>query len=262
MKRSEIGRRDAMLAMGLGLAAGLAGENAARAEAPAPMTLPPGANSLSDLAARLEKAPRRRDYKTVPMILTDKSFWDHEALAEVLAYRGGPKQVWDNTDIAGPWLNGMRNALNAQVFGFGHPNFFIVSATHGLAHLALLDQQMWDKYQLTKLAGDKFPTNSLLAEQAGASVDAKDFQNPDGVFSGHNLSIPALQRRGAVFLACHNTMWEVSEKLLKAGVNPDKLSHDAMAAELTNHIVPSAILTPGIVGTLPELAAAGFTYVR
>ncbi len=262
MKRSEIGRRDAMLAMGLGLAAGLAGESAAHAETPAPMTLPPGADTLAGLAARLEKAPRRRDYKTVPMILTDKSFWDHEALAEVLSYRGGPKQAWDNTDIAGPWLNGMRNALNAQVFGFGHPNFFIISATHGLAHLALLDQQMWDKYQLTKLAGDKFATNTLLPEQAGASVDAKDFQNPEGVFSGHNLSIPALQRRGAVFLACHNTMWEVSEKLIKAGVNPDKLSHDAMAAELTNHIIPSAILTPGIVGTLPELAAAGFTYVR
>ena len=45
-------------------------------------------------------------------------------------------------------------------------------------------------------------------------------------------------RRGVVFIACHNTMWEVSEKLIKAGVNPDKLSHDAMAAELTNHLIP------------------------
>ena len=88
------------------------------------MTLPPGADTLAGLAARLEKAPRRRDYKTVPMILTDKSFWDHEALAEVLSYRGGPKQAWDNTDIAGPWLNGMRNALNAQVFGFRSSELF------------------------------------------------------------------------------------------------------------------------------------------
>ncbi|HUO53431.1 MAG TPA: transcriptional initiation protein Tat [Rhodoblastus sp.] len=254
-------RRDAMLAMGLGLAAGLSAETA-RAEAAKPMTLPAGSETLAELAAKLAKAPRRRDYKTVPMILTDKNYWDHEALAEVMAYRGSPKQAWDNTDIAGPWINGMRNSMNAQVFGFKHPNFFVVSATHGTAHLALLDQAMWDKYQLTKLAGEKFPTNTFLAEQPGASMDAKDFENPEGVFSGHNLSIPALMRRGVVFLACHNTMWEVSEKLLKANINPDKLSHDAMAAELTNHIIPSAVLTPGIVGTIPELAAAGFTYLR
>ena len=69
-------------------------------------------------------------------------------------------------------------------------------------------------------------------------------------------------RRGVVFLACHNTMWEVSEKLLKAGVNPDKLSHEQMAAELTNHIIPGVVLTPGIVATLPELSAAGFSYVN
>ena len=57
-----------------------------------------------------------------------------------------------------------------------------------------------------------------------------------------------------MFLGCHNTMWEVSEKLIEAGVNPDKLSHEAMAAELTNHLIPGVVLTPGIVGTLPELA--------
>ncbi len=262
MHTSGMGRRDALLAMGLGLAAGLAGADSAKAEAAAPMILPAGADTLAALAARLEKAPRRRDFKTVPMILDNKDMWDHEALAEVLAYKGGPKQAWDNTDIAGPWINGMRNSLNAQVFGYKHANFLVVSATHGPAHLALLDQAMWEKYQLAKLAGDKFATNTLIVEQPGASVDAKDLQNADGVYSGHNLSIPALQRRGVVFLGCHNTMWEVSEKLIKAGVNPDKLSHDALAAELTNHIVPGVVLTPGLVATLPELAAAGFSYVR
>ncbi len=267
MNDAGLGRRDAVLAMGLGLAAGLAGVDAAKAEAAkteasTSMPLAPGAESLAALAARLEKAPRRRDFKTVPMILADKNDWDHEALEAVLAYRGAPRQAWDNTDIASPWLNGMRNALNTQVFSFQHPDFFLVSATHGVAHLALLDQAMWDKYQLPKLAGDKFAKNTFVAEQPGAAADAKDFQNGDGVFSSHNVSIPALMRRGVVFLACHNTMWEVSEKLIKGGVNPDKLSHEAMAAELTNHIIPGCVLTPGIVGTLPELAAAGFSYVK
>ncbi len=260
MTDAVIGRRNAILAMGLGIAAGLAAEGA-KADAPK-MVLPAESGSLAELAAKLEKAPRRRDFKTVPMILTDKNDWDHEALEAVLAYRGAPRQAWDNTDIASPWLNGMRNALNTQVFSFRHPDFFLVSATHGAAHLALLDQAMWDKYQLSKLTGDKFAKNAFIAEQPGAAADPKDFENGQGVFSGHNVSVPALMRRGVVFLACHNSMWEIGEKLIKAGVNPDKLSHEAMAAELTNHIIAGCVLTPGIVGTLPELAAAGFSYVK
>jgi len=256
MDRKAIGRRDALIALGAGLAA--AG-GSAQADPAAP---PAGAGRLSDLAARLANTPRRRDFKTLPMILTDKEDWDHQALDELIRYRGGPGQVWDNTDIGGSWINGMRNALNAQVFSFKHPEFLVVSATHGSAHLALLDQEMWDKHRLARLAGDKFPTNTLLVEQPGASIDATDVQNPAGAFSGHNLSIPALQRRGVVFLACHNTMWELAEKLIEAGVNPDRLSHEALATELTNHIIPSAVLTPGIVATVPELTASGYSLMK
>ena len=123
-------------------------------------------------------------------------------------------------------------------------------------------RQTWDKYQLTKLTGGKYERNTFLNEQKGAAADPKDYENPDGVFSPHNNSIPALQRRGVVFIACHNAIWETSEKLIAADVNPDKLSLDAMAAELTNHLIPSAVLTPGAVGTLPELAAAGFSFAK
>ncbi len=272
MSDAGLGRRDALLAMGLGLAAGLAGAEAANAEAAktetaemekiTSMTFAPGAETLAALAARLEKAPRRRNFKAVPMILGNKDFWDHEAIAEITAYRGGPKQVWDNVDIASPWLNLMRNSFNVQVFSYKQPNFLAVSATHATAHLALLDQAMWNKYQLAKIAGEKFPFNTLIVEQKGASADPKDFENPDGVFSSYNLSIPALQRRGAVFLACHNSLWEVSERLMNADINPDKLSREAMAAELTNHLIPGAVLTPGIVGTLPEFQLAGFFFAN
>ena len=44
-------------------------------------------------------------------------------------------------------------------------------------------------------------------------------------------------------------------------VNPDSLSHEAMAAELTNHLVDGVVLTPGIVATLLELQRAGFHYI-
>ncbi len=259
MNTSKIGRRSALLSVGLGIAAG-ASAFMSTAKAAETMTPPAGAKTLADLSARLAKAPRRRAFKTVPMILASPDTWDHEALGEVLAYSGGPKQLFDNVDIAGPWLNLMRNSANAQVFAFKHPDFLCVSATHSTAHLALIDQAMWDKYQLAKLA--KLDRNTLILEQKAAEADPKDFENPEGVFSGHDNSVPALQRRGVVFLGCHNSIWEVTEKLIAADANPDKLSHEAMAAELTNHLVPGVVLTPGIVGTQPELAAAGFSFAK
>jgi hypothetical protein len=230
------------------------------ANAAEPSLLPPKAKSLKELAARLSRAPRRRDFKTVPMILNHPDQWDHAALSEVITYHGAPKQVWDNTGIASPWLNVMRNSLNAQVWSFRHPDFFVVSATHGTAHLALFEPAMWEKYQLAKLTGGKFQSNTLIAEQS-AAADSKDYENPGGAFSQHDNSIPALQRRGVVFLACHNAIWELAEKLI-ATVNPDELSHDTLAAELTNHLIAGLVLTPGIAGTLSELQRAGFNYAN
>src|SRR5260370_16756143 len=101
------GRRFALMTMGLGMVAGAAGfaalhDGAARAAEPS--LLPPEAKSLQELTARLSRAPRRRDFKTVPMILDDPDQWDHAALSDVIAYRGAPKQACDNTRIPPPHL--------------------------------------------------------------------------------------------------------------------------------------------------------------
>ena len=210
---------------------------------------------------QLAKAPRRRDFKTVPMILDSPDLWDAEALDAVIAYPGSWKQVWDNTDIGSPWLNLMRNSLNAQVFAFRHPDFLAVSATHGSAHLALYDQAMWDKYQLATMAGGDFKTNTLIdAKDLPSSVAAHE--DPDSVFGAAGNIIPALQQRGVVFMACHNAIWEQTEKLLEKGINPDRQSHGAIAAELTNHLIKGVVLTPGIVGTVPALQQADFHYIK
>jgi hypothetical protein len=226
-----------------------------------PLTVP-GARHLNALMERLARAPRRRDFKTVPMILAHRDQWDHDALSEVLSYQPTLKQVWDNTDIAGPWLNLMRNALNAQIWSFNHPDFLAASNTHGSAHLALYDQAMWDKYQLTHLAGGKFKTNTLIEQNKAASADPANFEDPAGAFSPADNSILALMRRGVVFMSCHNAIWEEAAALIEAGVNPDKLTHEELAAELTNHLISGVILTPGAVGTLPELQQAGFQYAK
>ena len=220
-----------------------------------------GAEELRSLLRRIANASRRRDFKTVPMILDTPDLWDAEALDAIIAYGGSWKQVWDNTEIGGPWLNLMRNSLNTQVFSFKHPDFLALSATHGTAQLALYDQAMWNKYQLATMAGHDLKANTLI-DPKPAATDTAAQEDPSSVFGPKGDNVPALQQRGVVFLACHNAVWEQTEKLLVKGINPDKLSHEALAAELTNHLIEGVVLTPGIVGTIPELQHAGFHYAK
>ena len=108
---TNAGRRSALHPLCIGLAAGAAGLATTRPRIarvietmPAgPSLLPPGAGTLRELITRLSRAPRRRDFKTVPMILTQPDHWDHEALTEVLPYKSPHKQAWDMTEIEGPW---------------------------------------------------------------------------------------------------------------------------------------------------------------
>lgn len=254
-------RRTALQTLGLGLASASAFASGPARAATEPDLMPAGAGQLRELMTRLEKTPRRRDFKTVPMILTSPDQWDREAISELKAYKPAPKQAWDNTDLGGPWLNLMRNALNAQIWSFKHPDFLAVSLTHGSAHLALYDQATWDKYQITKLAGDKFAANTLIVESTAGAADPKNFEDPAGAFSSHDSTIPALMRRGVVFLSCHNAIWEQASRLHELGHNPDNLSVDQLAADLTNHLLPGVVLTPGAVATMPELQHAGFYYI-
>jgi hypothetical protein len=258
------GRRSALRAFALTMATTAVGVASARAKTAATAVestlMPPGATHLDALKKRLAQAPRRRDFKTVPMVLNTPAQWDHEALAEVLSYRPAPRQAWDNIDIGGPWLSLMRNTLNTQIWSFKHPDYLAVSVTHGTADLALYDQAIWDKYQLTRLAGERFKTNALIIEQKAASADPANYEDPAGAFSGDDNSIPALMRRGVVFMCCHNAIWEQAAALIKAGLNPDKLSHAALAVELTNHLVEGVVLIPGAGGTMLELQQVGFHY--
>ena len=222
-------------------------------------TTPQATGELRSLMQQLAKVPRRRDFKTVPMILDTRDLWDAEALDIIITYRGSRKQVWDNTEIDGPWLNMMRNALNTQIFSFGHPDFLAVSATHGSAQLALYDQAMWDKYQLATMAGHDLKANPLI-DPKNAPTGTAAREDPGSVYGPGGNTIPALQERGVVFLACHHALWEQTAKLLGKGINPDKLSHEAIVAELTNHLVEGVVLTPGTAGTILELQNAGFHY--
>ena len=220
-----------------GLAAGIAGLAAGPAAAAS------GTNTLAQLQAGLAKLPVRRDFKSVPLVLEASDLWDDAAIRTVAAYRGGPRQVWDNKDLASGWTGYMRNALNGQTLSFKNRDFLTVSMTRGDAQLALFDQATWDKYGLAKLTNGKFATNSLIIEGAG------DVQDP---------AIPVLMKRGVLIMACHNAIWAAAGRAIAAGA---KGPQEEVAADMTNHLLPGVILTPGALATLPLLQQAGFQYV-
>jgi hypothetical protein len=251
-------RRQTLMGMGVAAAA-LAVQNSAFAATP-PSLIPRDAMALTALTAQLAAAPRRRAFKTVPMIVTHDDQWDSEAFAALLAYRGGPRQLWHNLKLDGPWLELMDNAITAEVFSFHRPDFLAVSATHGSTGLALFDQAAWDKYKIASLAPGKIAKNTFILDK-GNGGDPADIQKSDGVYGGDAVSIPYLMRRGVVFLMCHHAIWECAKALHANGANPDKLSIEELAADLTNHVLPQAIVVPGLVATIAELETAGFTYI-
>ena len=123
-------------------------------------------------------------------------------------------------------------------------------------------QKMWDKYELANFTDRKVSRNTFILSASAFSQDAPDLQSPEGAYLWKDISVAILQRRGVVFMACHNAIWELAERIVSTDQNPDHLAVDVIAAELTNHLIPDVILTPGIVATLVKLQLSGFAYAR
>lgn len=253
-------RREVFQAVGKGaLALSISAVIAGQAGAATPQDSPNSA-ALSDLTRALAELPRRRGFEKVPFILNETGLWDHEAAGEVLSYQGSRRQMWEATDLAGPWLNLMRESLNGQVYSHGNKDFLAVAATHGSAHLALFTQKAWDKYNLAARSGGKFASNTLVVEAKGVTPD-DDIQKVEGFYGPNNNNIVSLQRRGAVFIACHDSVHAIARGV-QATPAFSQTSADEIAADLTNELVPGVILVPSVVAFIAELQSAGFSYAK
>ena len=253
-------RRGALRAFGQGaLALSLTGALASRSSAASPSALS-NHGALSSLTRTLAALPRRRGFETVPFMLNDKKFWDHEAADALLSYSAPQRQMWEATELAGPWLGLMREAVNGQVFAFGHHDFLAVAAVHGGAHLALFGQPSWDKYKFATKTGGKLSSNTFIVERPGVSAN-DDIQNLDGFYGPNNTNIISLQRRGMVFIACHDSIHAIARGL-HATAELSDVSADEIAADLTNSLVPGAVLVPSVVAFIAELQHAGYSYAK
>jgi hypothetical protein len=261
MNSSLLSRRSALGA--LGGAAAVAAVPVAASTAPQSRRdgqgLAPRGGALAELTRRLAAAPRRRGFATVPFMIDRSDLWDHEAADLLLGYRGSRLQLWESSDIAAPWLNLMREAMNGQVFAHGNPDFLAVSATHGTAHLALFDQSMWDRYALAANAGGKIERNMFIDAHPEMSP-SDDRQKVDGFYGPGGNGILTLQSRGAVMVACHDSIHAIARGI--AAKQGPASNADVVAADLTNHLIPGVVLVPSVVAYIVELQKAGFSYAK
>jgi len=143
-----------------------------------------------------------------------------------------PNQAWEAAKIGIPWLSLIRNSLNTEIWSFKHPDFWLFGS-HGTAHLASTTRPMWDKYQLARLAGEKFKTNTLIIEQK-AGADPANYEDRGGLLSEDN-SIRCTDAARLVFMCCHNAIGSKPPPSSRPMPNPTG-SLSGLAAELTNHL--------------------------
>jgi hypothetical protein len=219
----------------------------------------PSAVRLRQLSQQLAAIPRRRGFKTLPMVLTQLDQWDSAALDALLAYAGS-KQLFDTTRIAGGWINSIRNTVNARVWSFEQADFLAAATPHGSTALALFTQAAWTKYRLAEQTDGAFKTNTFLADPDFPQSAVNDPRNATGLYSEAGNFVLTLQKRGVVFLGCHNAIWELAGSLIAGGINPDGATHEQLAADLTNSLIPGVIATPGNEATIGVLQHGGFVY--
>lgn len=254
------------LAVATGIAAAVA-STAAEADVSVEATardtdyLPDGADRLKSFTRALANIRRRRGARKAPMILTKASQWDSEAMDLILGYGGKQKHVFDTTDLAGTWLTQIRNTMNAEAFALGHPNFLMVVTPHGPAQYSLYDRAAWEKYDIAALTSGAYKRNVFIKDPKVTKAQVKDVEDPTGLYSDTlGNFIPVLQKRGVVFCACHNAIWELAGVLIGNGVNPDKRNQGELTADITNSLIDGVVLTPGNEAIVGLLERAGFSY--
>ncbi len=174
---------------------------------------------------------------------------------------------WPNINNTVLYPN-VRNSLNGFQFSYDVPpgQIQVVVQAYASAIAAMYDDFIWQKYRFGEFASITDPTTKQpavrniwyhSANPAPASVPT---DRANAYYS--DTSIEGLQRRGVLFLACHQTILGQGGSVAADSTrNTDKLSADQIVAEIQAHLIPGALLVPAAVGELVRLQDKGYRLV-
>lgn len=164
--------------------------------------------------------------------------------------RGSFKQVFDVPHhYDGAFLAYVKNYFDALEGPYGVPSEQIsaVVGLRGSAVALALRDETWAKYPI----GLHFGIFDATGRPAGSN---RYLLGGSGAAVSREASVGTLQKRGAVFLVCNNTLRRLATDLrAKAG-------SDVVLKELRRSIVDGAYVVPAMVAALNRAQAYGCTY--
>jgi intracellular sulfur oxidation DsrE/DsrF family protein len=174
---------------------------------------------------------------------------------------------WPNINNTLVFAN-VRNSLNGFQFSYDVPpgQIQVVVQAYASAIAAMYDDSIWQKYRFGEFAGVTDPTTKQPAVRniwypsTNAALASVPTDRASAYYS--DTSIEGLQRRGVLFLACHQTIHAHAGSLAAdSSRNLDNVSADQIATEIAAHLVPGALMIPAGVGELVRLQDKGFRLV-
>jgi intracellular sulfur oxidation DsrE/DsrF family protein len=178
------------------------------------------------------------------------------------------RQVYEWPNLANSIIfANIRNGINAAVFSYGVPEdqMQVVVAAYAAASAATYDDFIWAKYRLGEAMGIKDPATGQPAARniwypsANLMPATRPSARTDPYYA--DTSIEGLQRRGVLFLTCHQSIHALAGAAVAGGRNPDNLTADQVTEEIGAHLVPGTIMAPGAVLELVRLQDKGYRLV-
>jgi intracellular sulfur oxidation DsrE/DsrF family protein len=130
----------------------------------------------------------------------------------------------------------------------------LLFAVHGDAIPVVLDDALWSRYKIGEQyevvdGGTKLPAVRNVFTAANAAA---------GGLVAPAESVESLQKRGARFLVCRNTVAGATKKLTAAGLG----GSDEIRAAILGGLLPGVILVPAMLVTLTQLQERGVRYLK
>ncbi|MES2304185.1 MAG: hypothetical protein V4558_01685 [Gemmatimonadota bacterium] len=127
----------------------------------------------------------------------------------------------------------------------------VVLSLHGSSAPIAFNDAAWEKYALGERMG-KVATDPLTAKPAVRNIFASEATTDPW----SRVAVPALQRRGAIFLFCNNVMRFLSTSLARKRNE----APDAVRADLIASFLPGVVLVPAVVAATAMAQEHGCSY--
>ena len=130
----------------------------------------------------------------------------------------------------------------AESYDMKDSDINVVLGAHGAATAMMLNDAMWDRYELGR--------RHSVTDPASRSASRKN------VFATGSLSVARLQERGVRFIVCMRSIRRLSGELAGAGASADQVR-----GELLSNLLPGVTPVPAAIVATNRAQEAGLTYV-